>query len=496
MTQSEKLESFYSRLSELYHLNCISALLGWDQRVCMPPAAVQGRAAQREYIAVMAHRKATDPEFCSVVDELYQEIDSLSEDDQVNVREVKRQLDIDRRLPEEFVSEMSQASSVGYSTWQGARPRNDWESVRPQLEEIVKLSRQKAELIGYQEHPYDALLDLYEPGMTTSFLKPILSKLADDLRTILPTISRRFAGVSPLKGDFPEETQKHLCQRVALDLGFDLRWGRIDSSAHPFTTTIGPNDVRITNRFSRDTFIPGLYGTIHETGHALYDIGLPQKWLGTPLGSPVSLGIHESQSRIWENPIGHSRAFCVYLSRLLPQVFPGFTTSPDELWNWVNLVEPTLIRVDADEVTYPLHIVIRTLLEERLILGELTVADLPEAWDDLYEEYLGIRPPDVKNGVMQDVHWYSGSIGYFPTYALGNLYNAMMMEKALADIPGLYVKIEYGQFTEFLQWLRLNVHMHGMRYHGRELIRRITGKDLESEPFIRYLKRKFSQEGI
>lgn len=496
MTQSEKLESFYSRLSELHHLNCIGALLGWDQRVCMPPAAVQGRAAQREYIAVLAHRKATDAEFSSVVDELYQEIDSLSEDDQVNVREIKRQLDIDRRLPEEFVSEMSQASSVGYSTWQEARPRNDWESVRPLLERIVKLSRQKAELIGYEEHPYDALLDLYEPGMTTSILKPLLLKLADELRKIVPSILRRFTDISPLKGDFPTEAQKSLCHRVASDLGFDLNWGRIDSSAHPFTTTIGPNDVRITNRFSRDTFIPGLYGTIHETGHALYDIGLPQKWLGTPLGSPVSLGIHESQSRIWENPVGRSREFCVYLSRLLPEFFPGFVTTPDELWNWVNLVQPSLIRVDADEVTYCLHIVIRMLLEERLIVGELAVADLPEAWNDLYEEYIGIRLPDVKDGVMQDVHWYSGSIGYFPTYALGNLYNAMMMEKASADIPGLYIKIEHGQFAEFLHWLRSNVHMHGMRYRGSQIIRRITGRDLEPDPFVRYLKRKFLQEGM
>jgi carboxypeptidase Taq len=462
----------------------------------MPPAAVEGRAAQREYIAVLIHQKSTDPEFTSVVDQLYAELDKLSSDDQVNVREVKRQLDIERKLPEEFVREMSQACSVGYSVWQKSRPRNDWESVRCALEKIVELSRQKAELIGYKEHPYDALLDLYEPGMTTSVVKPLLLQLANELKKIVPAVAQRFSGISPLEGDFPEDAQKQLCLRVALDIGFDLEWGRIDASAHPFTTTIGPNDVRITNRFTRSSFIPALYGTIHETGHALYDIGLPKKWLGTPLGSPVSLGIHESQSRIWENIVGRSREFCIYLGRVLPEFFPNFTLAPDELWSYVNLVKPSLIRVDADEVTYSLHIVIRMLLEEQLILGELNVKDLPAAWDDLYEEYLGIRPKDYKDGVMQDVHWYSGSIGYFPTYALGNLYNAMMMESIQEAVPDVYKHIENGQFSSLLSWLRENVHSHGMRYNAQELIKITTGKELNPDSFLTYIKKKFKSDSV
>jgi len=278
---------------------------------------------------------------------------------------------------------------------------------------------------------------------------------------------------------------------VAGDLGFAFDAGRLDTTAHPFMTTLGPRDFRITTRYNESNFLPGLYGAIHETGHALYEMGLPPERVGTPLGEAVSCSIHESQSRMWENLVGRSRPFSVYLSGRVKEFFPDFRLSPDELWRHANRVQPSLIRVEADEVTYGQHIVIRMILELALVEGEISVADLPGAWDDLYEKYLGVRPADYRDGVMQDVHWYSGSLGYFPTYALGNLYGAMMLQAAREAIPDLDGRIEQGEFCGLLSWLRESVHQHGMRYRGPELIRRIAGQELSAGQFVDYLEVKF-----
>ncbi len=492
---TDNLRAFYDRLSELYQLGCISALLGWDEQVYMPTEAAETRAGQIQYIARLSHQRFTDPEFAAIVDGLHDSMDSLSEDDKVNVRETKRILDIERKLPEDFVAEMAQTSSLGYHAWVKARPANDFKAVQPYLEKIYELSRRRCELVGYKEHPYDALLDIYEPGATTSVIKPLLLDLGDRLREIIPPICDKFCGNEELTGAYGESLQQELCRKVVGALGFDFGSGRLDKTAHPFMTSIGPMDFRITNRYYEKTFLPALYGTIHETGHALYEMGLPKEWAGTPLGEAVSLGIHESQSRLWENLVGRSREFCTYLSPIVVQMFHDDDMTPDQLWSYANRVSPSLIRVDADEVTYSQHIVIRMLLEEMLITNELKVADLPGAWGDMYEKYLGVRPTDDKDGVMQDMHWYSGAVGYFPTYALGNLYNAMMMEKARADMPDLYQQIERGEFAGLLGWLHENVHRHGMRFHGRELIRNITGRDLSAQPFVDYLKGKYLGNG-
>ncbi|MHB9037362.1 MAG: carboxypeptidase M32 [Armatimonadota bacterium] len=491
MSTQQELTLFYDTLSELYRIQCISALLGWDQRVYMPANGAKGRAEQLEYLARTLHKKMTDPGFGQTVDLLYEQIETLPDVDRVNVRETKRTLDIQRKLPEEFVSEMTRVSSLAYDTWVKARPADDFEAVKPLLEKIVELSRKKCDLIGYAEHPYDALLDEYDPGSTLSFVKPLLLNLAEQLRSVIPSISKKFQGQKRLHGRYELSVQDKLCRRLAETMGFDFKSGRFDTTPHPFMTTIGPCDLRITTRYDETDFVSSLYGTIHETGHALYEQGLPTEWAGTPMGSAVSLSIHESQSRIWENLVGRSKAFCIYLSGVVKGFFPNESLDPDELWDIVNRVQPSLIRTEADEVTYSQHVVIRMLLEERLITGDLSVADLPGAWNDLYEQYLGIRPTDFKNGVMQDVHWYSGGIGYFPTYALGNLYNAMMMETARIALPDLPNKIELGEFGDLLGWLRENVHKRGMQLRGRELIREITGHELSAEPFIDYVRNKF-----
>lgn len=493
MSEERGLQFFYDRLREMFNLQCIEALLGWDQQVYMPPRSAQARADQQEYISCLAHQRATDPEFCRVVDELAEVRDTLSEVDQVNVREIKRGLDIERKLPEDFVAEFAQASSTGYSVWAEARPKNDWYAVQPVLEKIFELSRRRADLVGYEEHPYDALLDIYEPGMKLSQVKPLLLDLADQLKTIIPPIARRFSDEGRLEGHFDKDCQHRFVSKVAGSLGFDFQQGRLDTTAHPFMTSMGPHDFRITTRYNEANLLGGLYGTMHETGHALYEMGLPAERAGTPRGEAVSLGIHESQSRFWENLVGRSHEFCGYLIGVMREFFPDQTgsLSAEDLWKRVNHVEPSLIRVEADEVTYNQHIVIRMLLEERLITRDLSVSDLPGAWDDLYEEYLGVRSPDFKDGVMQDMHWYTGGVGYFPTYSLGNLYGAMMMQTAREALPDMSRQIESGEFAPLLGWLRENVHQYGMTYRAHELIRHITGCDLSDQPFVEYLKKKF-----
>lgn len=493
MNTEEKLKFYYTRQSELYQLECIMALLGWDQQVYMPPYAAKARANQIEHIGLSTHQKSTDPEFIRVVDELNEIRDTLSEADQTNIRETKRLLDIERKLPDDFVSEMHQASTLAYSAWAEARPADDFKTMQPYLEKLVDLSRRMCDLIGYQDHPYDALLDQYEPGMKTATVKPLLLDLADKLREIIPAITQKFEGQKALQGNYPEAAQLKLCKRVAENMGFSFKSGRIDTTAHPFMTTLGPKDFRITTRFDESDFISALYSTIHETGHALYELGLPEEYAGTPAGSAVSLGIHESQSRLWENLVGRSTEFCSYLSDIIPEYFPGEAKrlNTENLWKLANRVQPTLIRTEADEVTYSQHIVIRMMLELSLVTGDLKVADLPEAWNDLYEKYLGIRPDNNRDGVLQDVHWYSGSIGYFPTYALGNLFNAMMMESIREAVPDLSAQIRNGDFSGLLNWLREHVHRHGMRYRSTELIQKVTGKELGTESFIKYLKQKY-----
>jgi carboxypeptidase Taq len=490
VTTSENLKLYYDRMSELHRLGCIASLLGWDQRVYMPPNGAQARADQLEYLSVTIHAKSTDPEFGRAVDDLAEVLDTLSPDDQVNIRESKRLLDIARKLPPDFVAEFAQTSTLAYSEWVKARPANDFKAVQALLEKLVELCRRRCDLVGYTEHPYDALLDEYEPGSKLSIVKPLLLALGEELRKIIPEISARYGCGAPLEGLYPTDVQAKLCRKVTENLGFSFDSGRIDTTAHPFMSTIGPRDFRITTRYDSTDFRGAFFGTIHETGHALYELGLPPEWVGTPRGEAVSLSVHESQSRLWENLVGRSREFSVYLSGVIREFFPE-EADPQQLWRRANCVQPSLIRTEADEVTYSQHVVIRMLLEEQMITGDLTVTDLPDAWNELYNRYLGIRPTDYKNGVMQDVHWYSGAIGYFPTYALGNLYGAMMMEKARTEIADLPGKIERGEFVDLLAWLRENVHKHGMTYRGPQLIRNITGKDLTADAFVAYLKRKF-----
>ncbi len=493
MAAENTLKQFYSRLEEIYRLRSISGLLGWDQQVCMPENAAEGRADQQETLEKIIHQRFTDPAFTEILEQLSGD-DHLSVDDKVNLREIKRQLDRARKLPGSFVAEQARECSLAYVAWTKARPESDFAAVSPHLERVLELARREAELVGYEGSPYNALLDNYEPGARIEEVRPTLLKLAEELKPLIQQVVSQQEELVPLAGRYPEEQQAKLCARIAADIGYDFKSGRLDKTHHPFESSVGPRDVRITTRYDTDNYISGVYTTLHETGHALYEQGLLLQHKGTPLGSAVSLGIHESQSRLWENLIGRSLEFSEYLMRILPEYFPdeGRHITPEAIWKRVNRVTPSLIRVESDEVTYSLHVVIRMLLEEQLVTGQIKVTDLPEAWNEMYREYLGIVPVENRVGVLQDVHWYSGLIGYFPTYVLGNLYGAQMLKSAEAALPDLYTHISSGNFEALRAWLRTNVHEHGMRYHGPELIKRISGEALNSSYFTNYVKAKFN----
>lgn len=494
MNTTKLLADFYNNLREIYRLECVLSLLDWDQKVMMPPEGAEDRAEQVELLSTLIHERKTAPEVLETVDALFGEIETLSPDDASNVREIKRNFDRARKLPDKFVAERARVSSLAYDAWVEARPKNDFKGVKKHLEKIIQICREEAELVGYQENPYDALLQVYEPYSLISEVKPLLLRLAEKLAELTPKITKNQQAVSNSSASYAEAEQHRLNTKIAEALGYNLKRGRLDKTAHPFEASLGLKDIRITTRFNSSNYLSSIFTTLHEAGHALYEGGFLEKHKGTPLGQPISLGIHESQSRLWENIIGRSHEFCTYLYSILGDFFPQEkkAVTPELLWKQANRVTPSLIRVEADEVTYSLHIIIRMLLEEELMNRRLEVADLPAKWSAYYEKYLGIKPKDDKDGVMQDVHWYMGALGYFPTYALGNLYGAMMFSSFQKAYPSFMQEVAQGKFLNLTAWLRKNVHEQGMRYNAAELIQRIAQNPLTETPFIEYLENKFS----
>jgi len=394
------------------------------------------------------------------------------------------------------VRELSETTSKAEAVWAEARKNNDFSLFLPMLRKIVELKRKEAELIGFKDSPYDALLDVYEPGMTAREIEMIFSELRDFLVPFLSRIMKSKSKVrNILKGKFPIEKQVKFNRMVAEKLGFDFEAGRLDMSTHPFTTQFHPGDVRITTRYSdRDPFY-SIGSTIHESGHALYEQGIPMENFGSPLGDSVSLGVHESQSRMWENIIGKSENFWRYFFPRLKRIFPqNFAkTEIKDIYGYVNAVRPSLIRTEADEVTYNLHIIMRFEIEKDLIEGSIAVEDLPKIWNSKVKEYFGIDVPSDTLGVLQDVHWSGGLFGYFPTYALGNLYSAQFYAAAKRDILNLDREMKAGQFAHLLEWLRKNIHVHGKLFSAEELVMRATGERLNAQYFMDYVSEKYSK---
>ena len=492
---SQPYDEFLTKVRQIGQLETTAALLDWDSETYMPANGLAIRAEQLALLATLAHERQTDPALGEALCEL--EAGDISDEAALtNIRETRRSYDRAAKIPAELVERMARVSTIAKDAWAKARAESAFDKFAPHLEELIDLQRQVADAVGFEGERYDALLDEYEPGATAAEL----TTLFDSLRTPLSEFVKRLGqarqrpDASILNRSFPVQTQTLWCRQMAEVIGFDFDSGRIDVSTHPFCSGTGPGDVRLTTRYQEHFFSPAVFGTLHEAGHGLYEQGLPTDHLFVPRGHAVSLGIHESQSRMWENMVGRSRPFW---QRYYPQcqaVFPEALAdvSLDDFYRAINTVSPSLIRVEADEVTYNLHIIVRFELERDLIEGRLAVKDVPAAWNAKMTDLLGITPTDDAEGCLQDIHWSMGAFGYFPTYALGNLYAAQFFAAAERDIPNLMDDFSRGLFGDLLGWLRSNIHQHGQRYRAGELVERVTGSPLSIEPFLSYIRAKFS----
>ena len=494
----EALDALYAHLREAATLQSVGALLGWDQETMMPRRAAPFRSEESSLIARLVHRRTTDPRVGAWLDRAEQDPELVADSAiAANLREIRRDHDRASRVPESLVAELSELASQGLELWKEARARSEFAHFRPVLERTVDLVRRKAECLGVPDdgEPYDALLDEFEPGMTARDVDALFGPLRNALGPLLGEIAgapRRPSGAIHHLA-IPEGSQLAFHREVLTAIGYDLEAGRLDLSTHPFTEGLAPGDTRITTRFGEAGFADALGSTIHEAGHALYEQGLPKdERHGQPLAEAAGLGIHESQSRMWENQVGRSRAFWTWALPVAKRQFGAALDGVDldEVHGAMNLVRPGLIRVEADEVSYNLHVMLRFDLERAMVRGDLAVADLPGAWNERIRADLGLEVPDDRRGCLQDIHWSMGSIGYFPTYTLGNLHAAQMWEAIRVALPGLDADIAAGRFGGLLGWLRENVHAHGRRYRAPELCRRITGRELSPEPLVRALRAK------
>ena len=493
-------EALLARLRDLGRLQQIEALLDWDQETYMPTRGVDVRAEQSALISGLAHDQLVASETGDLL--AAAEAQGTVGDDPdaaraTNLREFRRVYDRQVKLPTELVKQISATGARAKSAWAQARQDNDYPRFAPFLAKLIELKREVAQRVGAAGEPYDALMDEFEPGATVAVIEPIFAELRPRTVELLQRLQSAPRQPDPglLTRNYPVDAQRALSLALAAELGFDFDAGRVDVSTHPFTTTIGgPTDVRFTTRYHDDFFPAGIFGTMHETGHALYEQGLPAEHVATPRGSHVSLGIHESQSRLWENQVGRGRPFweCVYPR--VRQAFPAALgdVELDAFYAAINCVQPSFIRVEADELTYNLHIVLRFEIERALFTGRLEVADVPAAWNEQFQQLLGLTPPSDAQGCLQDVHWAMGIFGYFPTYALGNLYAAQFFARARQDLPQLDDHIRSGEHGPLLAWLRERIHQHGQRYRAHELVERVTGEPLSLEPFMNYVTEKFS----
>ncbi len=475
---------------EIRDFGSLEELLEWDQETMMPERGLAGRAHVLATVAAARHERLTSAELAEVIAACLDSAPPGSVE-AAQAAEAKRQADRARLIPAALEKELAETRTHALSAWQQARAQADFALFRPHLAHLIELKRQEARCLAPDGNAYDALLDLYEPGSTAAALAPLFAGLRRDLAPLVRQAVEKGAAVdeSPALGSFPVERQRELALIASRAIGFDFEAGRLDSSTHPFCTGIGPGDVRMTWRWQEDDFRPGLYGVLHESGHGLYEQGLPAAWLRTPLGDAVSLGIHESQSRLWENHVGRGRAFWRFALPHLHRLFPASAgVTVEKLWPALHVVRPSLIRVEADEATYNLHVAVRFEIEKELFAGELEVDDLPRRWDDLYEELLGVRAENAADGVLQDIHWALGSFGYFPTYTLGTLAAAQLYAAAERDLGSFEESFAAGDFSPLLGWLREKVHAQGSRLKPAELLVAATGEPLSPAPFLAYLR--------
>jgi carboxypeptidase Taq len=493
----DAITALRAHLATIVDLRAAGAILRWDQETYMPPRGSAGRAEQLGTLTRLAHDlfvSATTGKLLEAAERRSEGLDPAS-DDAGLVRMTRRDYGRLSRLPAEFVAARSRAASLTLQIWRQARPRNDFMMYRPALQEMVDFARRETDYLGYQDHPYDALLDTYEPGMTSREIDRLFTRLREVTVPMVRAITEQNRRVDDdvLTAEYDAAAQRAFALKVADAFGFDLSRGRLDESAHPFETSFHPDDVRITARYP-PTSLSGVFAIFHEVGHALYEQGIPPSLARTTVGRGASLGLHESQSRMWENLVGRSRGFWQHYYPVLQDHFPQLRrVDPDRFYRAVNRVQPSLIRVEADEITYNLHIMLRYDLEKQMVAGSLAAADLPEAWRERMQSYLGVTPPTDADGVMQDNHWAGASIGYFPTYTLGNIISVQLFDTARRAHPALLEEIGRGRFTTLLSWLREQVHRQGRKFLPQEIVKRATGVALTPEPYLQYLQQKYGE---
>lgn len=495
---STELQQLKTHLAELSDINAVVALLGWDQSSIMPSGAGEGRGRQMAYMSRLSHEKFTSPEIGRLLDTLQKQAESWDPDsiDAALVRVSAKDYAQATRIPTEFVSAFTEHTNQSYMTWAAARPANDFRSVVPVLEKTVEMSRQLSRYYGDGAHVADALIDLSDSGMTVATLRPLFATLRERLVPLVERIvAQAPADDSALRGPFPIQAQLDYAAKLAAHIGYDMNRGRLDTAPHPFCARLHHGDVRITTRAREDDLSDAIFSVIHEVGHAMYEQGVAKELEGTPLASGTSSGVHESQSRLWENIVGRSKSFWQHNYAGLQAAFPTQLghVSLEEFYRAINKVSRSLIRTDADEVTYNLHIIVRFELELELLEGTLAVKDLAEAWHERYQKALGITPADDKDGVLQDIHWYAGTVGgSFQGYTIGNIMSAQIYEAALAMDATVAPAIDKGDYQPLLSWLQTNLYATGRRYDAPTTLKRVTGQELSVEPYFRYLTNKYS----
>ncbi|NWG07245.1 MAG: carboxypeptidase M32 [Chloroflexi bacterium] len=495
---SEKLNQLKELLGEVSDLGKAASVLSWDQQVNMPPMGGEARGQQLATLSKIAQEKFTSDEVGRLLEDLKAEFASAdpASDEAAMIRVAARNYDKSKRVPPEFVAEQAIVSTKAFEAWVEAKAKSNFSIFQPHLERVVELVKKYISFFPPADHPYDTLLDDYEPGMKTEEVKAIFNALRPKQVELIKAItSSRQVRDDFLFKKYNEAKLLAFGEGIISKFGYDWKRGRQDKAPHPFETAFSVNDVRITTRFEKDNPMAVLFSTMHESGHAMYEQGINPAYERTPLGGGTSLAVHESQSRMWENLVGRSLPFWEHFFPALKKTFPSQLdgVSLKTFYKAINKVEPSLIRVNADEATYNLHIMLRLELEIAMVEGRVAIKDLPELWNAKMQEYLGITPPNDAKGVLQDIHWSGGAIGYFSTYALGNLVSVQLWEKLKKDIRDLDDQLRKGKFDALLGWLREKVHVHGHKYDPQDLVQKVTGSKITPEPYIHYLTKKYGE---
>jgi carboxypeptidase Taq len=494
-TGKELYSAYREHMAKLADIRNALALMQWDQETYMPVKGTDFRARQIATLSETAHALATSEKLEGLLNSLSGHSE-LNDSERKNIELNKIDFDKQKKYSAAFVRRMSETISRSFTAWVAARKENRYSLFEKDLGELIQLKKEETQIIGFASHPYDALLDEFEKGCTVKLLDKVFSGLSPKLKEMTDRIKQQpQVDDSFLHPHYDKQKQWDFGMKIIRDLGFDFDSGRQDLSAHPFTTSFNRHDVRITTRISENDFNSMTWSCIHETGHGLYEQGLPETEYGLPSGEFTSLGIHESQSRLWENQVGRSKGFWKFHYPELRALFPETlqSVSLDQFYSGINIVKPSLIRTEADELTYHFHVMIRYGIEKMLITGELNSRDIPACWNEQYEQYLGVKVPGDRQGCLQDVHWSHGSFGYFPTYSLGSFYAAQFYRQAKKDLPGLEAETERGKTAGLLNWLRQRIHIHGRTYTSEELCEKATGETLEIRYFLDYLAEKYRE---